>query len=143
MMEHGAQVPLGGRRAGDGRRPAGDGSGLLRHGARGPGLRERSWRRSSATHRRSVMCVTTGTAALHLALQACGIGPGDEVIVPTITYVASFQAVSASGGNTGRLRHRPANRLHRRCRRRAPHHARTRAIMPVHYACPAATSLPV
>jgi len=44
-----------------------------------------------------VICVNTGTAALHLALQAVGVGPGDEVLVPSITYLASFQAVSATG----------------------------------------------
>ncbi len=44
-----------------------------------------------------VACVNTGTSALHLALQACGIGTGDEVIVPSLTYVASFQAISATG----------------------------------------------
>tara|TARA_B100000886_G_C20420732_1_gene491437 strand:- start:1072 stop:2190 length:1119 start_codon:yes stop_codon:yes gene_type:complete len=47
--------------------------------------------------KREVVCVANGTAALHLALQACGIGSGDEVLVPTITYIASFQAISASG----------------------------------------------
>jgi dTDP-4-amino-4,6-dideoxygalactose transaminase len=46
---------------------------------------------------RAVVCVSTGTAALHLALQACGIGQGDEVLVPTLTYVSDFQAVSATG----------------------------------------------
>lgn len=45
----------------------------------------------------NVACVSTGTAALQLALQACNIGAGDEVIVPSITYVASFQATSATG----------------------------------------------
>ncbi|MBW8308958.1 MAG: DegT/DnrJ/EryC1/StrS family aminotransferase [Candidatus Paracaedibacteraceae bacterium] len=45
----------------------------------------------------SVVCVNTGTSALHLAIQACGIGLNDEVIVPSITYVASFQAISATG----------------------------------------------
>jgi len=44
-----------------------------------------------------VVCVANGTAALHLSLQALGIGPGDEVIVPSLTYVATFQAISASG----------------------------------------------
>lgn len=39
----------------------------------------------------------SGTAGLHLALQSLGVGPGDEVIVPTITYVATFMAVSATG----------------------------------------------
>ena len=46
---------------------------------------------------RAVICVSTGTAALHLALQASGIGSGDEVLIPTVTYLASFQAVSATG----------------------------------------------
>lgn len=38
-----------------------------------------------------------GTTALHLALLALGIGPGDEVIVPTLTYVASANAVRYVG----------------------------------------------
>jgi dTDP-4-amino-4,6-dideoxygalactose transaminase len=46
---------------------------------------------------RQAVCVNTGTAALHLALQALGIGPGDEVLVQSMTYVASFQAISATG----------------------------------------------
>lgn len=46
---------------------------------------------------REVTCVSTGTAALQLALQACGVGPGDEVLVQSLTYVASFQAIAATG----------------------------------------------
>ena len=38
-----------------------------------------------------------GTAAIHLALAALGIGPGDEVIVPTFTYVASVNAITYTG----------------------------------------------
>ena len=44
-----------------------------------------------------VICVNTGTAALHLSLQSLGIGLGDDVLVPSLTYVATFQAVSATG----------------------------------------------
>lgn len=44
----------------------------------------------------AVAC-NTGTAALHLAMLALGIGPGDEVIVPTLTYVASANAVRYTG----------------------------------------------
>ena len=44
-----------------------------------------------------VVCVVNGTCALHLALQACGIGVNDEVLVPSLTYIASFQAISATG----------------------------------------------
>ena len=83
---------------------------------------------------RPVHCVNTGTSALHLAVEALGIGPGDEVLVPSITYVASFQAVSATGAtpvacdvraDTAYLDVEDAER------RVTP---RTRAIMPVHYA---------
>ena len=41
--------------------------------------------------------VSNGTVALHLALHALGIGPGDEVILPTLTYVASANAVAYVG----------------------------------------------
>lgn len=46
---------------------------------------------------RPTVCVVNGTSALHLSLQACCIGVGDEVLVPSLTYVASFQAISATG----------------------------------------------
>src|SRR5437016_2443970 len=38
-----------------------------------------------------------GTVGLHLSLLALGIGPGDEVIVPSFTYVASANAVTYCG----------------------------------------------
>ncbi|MGI9351894.1 MAG: DegT/DnrJ/EryC1/StrS family aminotransferase [Rhizobiaceae bacterium] len=41
--------------------------------------------------------VSNGTVALHLALVALGIGPGDEVIVPTLTYIATANAVTYTG----------------------------------------------
>jgi dTDP-3-amino-3,4,6-trideoxy-alpha-D-glucose transaminase len=41
--------------------------------------------------------VSSGTAALELALRGLGIGPGDEVIVPTNSFIASAEAVSAAG----------------------------------------------
>ncbi|MGA2212507.1 MAG: DegT/DnrJ/EryC1/StrS family aminotransferase [Bryobacteraceae bacterium] len=41
--------------------------------------------------------VCNGTAALHLALLALGIGPGDEVIVPTLTYIASVNMIALAG----------------------------------------------
>ena len=44
-----------------------------------------------------VLLCTNGTVALHLALIGANIGPGDEVIVPTLTYVASANAVHYCG----------------------------------------------
>lgn len=41
--------------------------------------------------------VCNGTVALHLALLALGIGSGDEVIVPTLTYIASVNAITYTG----------------------------------------------
>lgn len=41
--------------------------------------------------------VNSGTDALHLALRALDIGPGDEVIVPTFTFIASALAISYTG----------------------------------------------
>ena len=37
--------------------------------------------------------LSSGTAALHLALLASGVGPGDEVLVPTLTFVATANVV--------------------------------------------------
>jgi len=41
--------------------------------------------------------VCNGTVALHLAMVALGIGPGDEVIVPTLTYISSVNAITYTG----------------------------------------------
>ena len=46
---------------------------------------------------RDTICVSSGTAAVHLAIQACNIGFGDEILVPSMTYVATFQAIKATG----------------------------------------------
>jgi perosamine synthetase len=43
------------------------------------------------------VAVSSGTAALHLALLAHGIGPGDEVIVPAFTFAATANAVALTG----------------------------------------------
>lgn len=41
--------------------------------------------------------VCNGTVALHLALVTLGIGPGDEVLVPTLTYIASVNTITYTG----------------------------------------------
>ncbi len=47
---------------------------------------------------REGVAVSSGTAALHTAVYAAGIGPGDEVIVPSLTFVATANAVVFQGG---------------------------------------------
>ena len=88
---------------------------------------------------RHAVAVSSGSAALHLALLACGLEPGDEVIVPSMTFVSCPQAVLAAGGRPVFCEVHPetvAIDLADAARRITP---RTRAIMPVHYggfACP-------
>lgn len=45
----------------------------------------------------SAVSVTSGTGALHLALLAAGVGPGDFVLVPTLTFIAPVNAVTYVG----------------------------------------------
>lgn len=81
-----------------------------------------------------VACVVNGTAALHLALQAIGLRSGDEVLVPTLTYVSSFQAVSACGAVPVACDVRETDALLDLADAAARITPRTRAVMPVHYA---------
>lgn len=46
---------------------------------------------------RHALAVANGTAALHLACQALGLGPGDEVLCPSFTFVASANAILYTG----------------------------------------------
>jgi len=83
---------------------------------------------------RRVVCVSSGTSALHLAIAALGLQPGDEVLVPSFTFVATFQAIVMAGARpvscdvtleTGLLDLKDAQQ-------RLTKH--TKAVMPVHYA---------
>jgi perosamine synthetase len=53
---------------------------------------------AAAVGARNAVAVSSGTAALHAAAAACGIGPGDEVIVPAMTFAASANCVRYLGG---------------------------------------------
>jgi dTDP-4-amino-4,6-dideoxygalactose transaminase len=79
------------------------------------------------------LAVFNGTVALEVGLQACGVGPGDEVILPAYTFIASASAVLVKGAvpvfadidlETFTLDLRSAEKA------LTPH---TRAIMPVHF----------
>lgn len=83
---------------------------------------------------RPVVCVVNGTAALHLSLQACGIGLGDEVIVPSLTYLASFQAITACGAKPVACDIDNTNFCLNPDDIKELITTKTKAIMPVHYA---------
>jgi len=57
---------------------------------------EAAWSRIAGA--RNAIAVSSGTAALHAAAFAAGIGPGDEVIVPALTFAASANCVLYQGG---------------------------------------------
>ncbi|MBS2016795.1 MAG: DegT/DnrJ/EryC1/StrS family aminotransferase [Deltaproteobacteria bacterium] len=63
----------------------------------GPNLElfEEAFRQKVGGH--PCVALASGTAALHLALRLVGVGPGDEVVTPTLTFVASANAVSYLG----------------------------------------------
>jgi perosamine synthetase len=82
---------------------------------------------------RHVVAVNTGTAALHLALAALELPPEAEVLVPSLTFVASPQAILAAGARPVFCEVDPATLtldVADAMTRRTP---RTRVIMPVHY----------
>lgn len=81
-----------------------------------------------------VICVNTGTAALHLALEALDLEADSEVIVPTITYVASFQAISAARLKPVACDVNPDTFFIDLNDAQKKLSKKTRAIMPVHYA---------
>ncbi len=71
----------------------------LRSGWLTMGPRTEAFEQAFAEHRgvRHAIAVSSGTAALHLAYAAAGIGPGDEVVVPSFTFVATVNAVLYCG----------------------------------------------
>lgn len=80
------------------------------------------------------VALNSGTAALHLALEAIGIGPGDEVIVPTYTFTASAAVVLHLGAHPVIVDVRAKDLNLDPDQVEAAITPRTRAIMPVHIA---------
>jgi dTDP-4-amino-4,6-dideoxygalactose transaminase len=110
-----------------------DVAGVLRSGrwVGGPMVERAEAAAAAFLSRRGAVGVASGTDALLLALQAMGIGPGDEVIVPALTFFATAGAVRASGAEVVIADVREDGLLDEEAARQliGP---RTRAIVPVH-----------
>jgi dTDP-3-amino-3,4,6-trideoxy-alpha-D-glucose transaminase len=76
--------------------------------------------------------VSSGTAALEIALRALGIGPGDEVIVPTYSFIATAEAVSTVGATPVIVDVDPETALLTAEIVEAALTDRTRCVIPVH-----------
>ena len=76
--------------------------------------------------------VSNCTTALHLALLAVGVGPGDEVITVSHSFIATANAIRYCGADAGVRRHRAGHLQHRPGAGRAGDHPRTKAILCVH-----------
>lgn len=79
------------------------------------------------------MAVNSATAGLHLALEALGIGPGDEVITTTHTFTATAEVVRYLGADVVLVDIDPATLCIDPALVEAAITPRTRAILPVHY----------
>lgn len=80
------------------------------------------------------IAVNSATAGLHLALEALGIGPGDEVIAPSLTFTATVEVARYLGADAVLVDVDPVTLTIDPAAVRAAITPRTRAIMPVHYA---------
>ncbi len=76
--------------------------------------------------------VGNGLEALHLVLRAWGIGPGDEVIVPSNTYIATWLAVSYAGATPVPVEPDPRTYNLDSARIEAAITQKTKAVIPVH-----------
>lgn len=108
----------------------------LRSGWLGTGPRVKRFEESFAryTQARHAIAVNSCTAGMHLALLAAGVGPGDEVIVPSLTFAATANVVVHAGATPvladvdRRTMNLDPSLLEARIT------SRTKAILPVHFA---------
>ena len=80
------------------------------------------------------VAVNSGTAALHLSMVALGLGPGDEVITTALTFCATVNAIIHAGATPVLVDVDPVSLNMDPAELRSKVSARTRAIVPVHFA---------
>lgn len=89
------------------------------------------------------VAVNTGTSALHLALLAAGVGPGDEVITVSMTFIATAAAVSYTGATPVFVDVDPITFTMDPSKIEAKITSRTKVILPVHLYGQAADMAPI
>jgi dTDP-4-amino-4,6-dideoxygalactose transaminase len=102
------------------------------HFVLGPEVAEFEERFASYCNVSHCLAVNSGTSALHLALLAAGVGPGDEVITVSMTFVATTAAILYSGAKPVFVDVDPATWTMNPSLIEAAITPRTRAILPVH-----------
>lgn len=88
---------------------------------------------SAYTGAENSIAVNSCTAALHLALKAIGIQPGDEVIIPAMTFIATWEVITYFGARPVLADIDPGSFLINPAEIEKKITSRTRAIIPVHY----------
>lgn len=106
--------------------------GKLSHG---PKVAELERALEAWTGARHVVAVNSGTDALVLLLRACGLRPGDEVVVPAFTFIASASSVVLAGGRPVFVDVDPQTYALDPAALAQRIGARTRMVMPVHLFC--------
>ena len=108
---------------------------VLRSGMVAQGPEVAAFEREFSAHfvdGRPVVAVNSGTAGLHLGLLAAGVGPGDEVIVPSFTFAATGNSVALTGANPVFVDIEPETFTLDPASVEAAITSKTRGIMPVH-----------
>lgn len=82
---------------------------------------------------RNVVAVSSCTAALHLSLIACGVGPGDEVVVPDLAFMSDAGVVELTGAKPVLADIEPETLTISVADLRRRITPKTKAIIPVHY----------
>jgi UDP-4-amino-4-deoxy-L-arabinose-oxoglutarate aminotransferase len=86
------------------------------------------------TGNQHAIAVSSATAGMHVTLMAMGIGPGDEVITPSMTWVSTLNLITLLGATPVMIDVDPDNLMVTPDRIAQAITPRTRAIIPVHYA---------
>jgi dTDP-4-amino-4,6-dideoxygalactose transaminase len=98
----------------------------------GPAVSDFETKFAAFTGTRHAVGVNSGTSALHLALLAAGVGPGDEVIAPAMTFVATAAAIEYTGARPVLVDVEPVTYTLDPAGVEAAITPRTRSIVPVH-----------